>query len=245
MNQGFLRGGTVHSDSHTLAVEVLGYPRTLVAGGHSVANFDREAFNEDVRRGRMIDTNGPILITCIGVGGDDCVAPSLDVFAPDSQAELHIELRAAPWIPVREIRIIVNGKVVRIISSNAGDSIDPFSARGVLLFQDSIPLAELLAGVTADAWIVVEAGFPLWAAADLIDDDGVLDTTDNNGDGVVDVRDHEGRDEDDDYQDPPSPTQADARFHVNVVAPGTWPTAFTNPFILDREGDGQWSAPGL
>lgn len=245
LNQGFLRGGTANSDSHTLAVEVLGYPRTLVRGGHTVAAFDRDAFNEDVRRGRMIGTNGPILIVCIDGGDGVCVEPSLDHFSPATDARLHIELRAAPWIPVEEIRIIVNGKLVRTIVNGVGVLSSPFSTRGVLLYQDSMPLADLLDGIEGDAWLVVEAGHALWPAADLVDDDGILDTTDNNGDGVVDAADHHGLDEDDFYVEPPAPTQMDAHYHLNVVAPGTWPTAFTNPLVLDRDGDGRWSAPGL
>lgn len=245
LNQGFLRGGTANSDSHTLAVEVMGYPRTLVSGDHSVVGFDREAFNEDVRRGRMTGTNGPILIACVDTEDGGCAGPGLDHQRPATEAMLHIELRAAPWIPVQEIRIIVNGKLVRTIVNGIGELLDPFGAQGVLLYADQMPLSELLSGVEGDAWIVVEAGYPLWPAADLVDDDGILDTTDNNGDGVVDTRDHEGLEEDDYYHEPPAPLQDDPRYHLAIIAPGTWPTAFTNPLVLDLDGDGKWSAPGL
>jgi hypothetical protein len=34
------------------------------------------------------------------------------------------------------------------------------------------------------------------------------------------------------------------RFDLEAVAPGVWPAAFTNPFLLDRDGGG-WKAPGL
>lgn len=244
LNQGFLRGGTANSDSHTLAVEVLGYPRTLVYGDHSVAGFDREAFNEDVRRGRMIGTNGIVLIVCIEAADGSCVGPSLDRITPAADARVFIELRAAPWIPVEEIRLVVNGTIVRKVIDGVGTTIDPFSTTGVLLYKDSMPLAELTGDVVGDAWLVVEAGYPLLAAADLEDDDGVVDTTDNNGDGVVDERDHEGHEEDERFIEPAPPSPDDRRFHLHVVAPGTWPTAFTNPFVLDLDGDEQWSAPG-
>lgn len=245
LNQGFLRGGTANSDSHTLAVEVLGYPRNLVIGDHDVVGFDREAFNDDVRRGRMIGTNGPIIIACVDTEDGGCADPGLAHVRPAADGLLHIELRAAPWIPVQEIRIIVNGELVRTIVNGVGELLDPFGSQGVLLYADAMPLAELLAGVEGDAWIVIEAGYPLFPAADLIDDDGILDTTDNNGDGRVDTRDHEGLDEDDYYREPPAPDQDDPRYHVAIIAPGTWPTAFTNPFVLDLNGDGEWSAPGL
>jgi hypothetical protein len=245
LNQGFLRGGTANSDSHTLAVEVLGYPRTLVRGGHSVSDFDRERFNDDVRHGRMTGTNGPILIVCIDAADGTCAQPSLDHFEPAPNAELHIELRGAPWIPVEEIRIIINGKLVRVIEEGIGTLADPFTAKGVQLFVGSIPLAELTDGLDGDAWLVVEAGFPLVLAADLDDDDGIVDTTDNNGDGRVDDADQEGLDEDHYFREPEPPEADDPRFHLHVIAPGTWPTAFTNPLVLDRDGDGSWTSPGL
>ncbi|MDP6943486.1 MAG: hypothetical protein QF464_05000, partial [Myxococcota bacterium] len=121
---------------------------------------------------------------------------------------------------------------------------DPFGSGDLVRYEGTVPLADLLVGLPAgrDAWLVVEAGAPLWLASDL-DDDGVIETTDNNGDGVVDAAD-QGVDEDTWYQEPPRPQEGDPRYHVDTVAPGTWPTAFTNPFVLDLDGDG-WQAPGL
>jgi hypothetical protein len=242
LDQGILRGGTANSDSHTLAVEVLGYPRTLVAGDHALATFDADAFNRDVKKGRMVGTNGPVLSACVD-GPDGCRGPSLDAFAPAAGAALQLEVRAAPWIPVEEIRVIANGTTVAIIDGLASAA-DPFAREALLAYQGAVPLDELLAGIAGDAWIVVEAGYPLWPAADL-DDDGVVETTDNNGDGAIDERDHDGLDEGDRYLEPPPPLQDDARYHLCVVAPGTWPTSFTNPILIDRDGDGRWTPPGL
>ncbi len=245
LNQGYLRGGTANSDSHTLAVEVLGFPRTLVLGDHRLSDFDRDRFNEDVRAGHMVGTNGLVLVACVDADDGSCATPGLEPFRPAEGARLHLEVRGAPWIPVQEIRIIVNGKLVRTVVNGIGELSDPFGKLGVLFYADSMPVSELLDGIGAgDAWIVVEAGYPLWPAADL-DDDGLVDTTDNNGDGVIDERDHEGLEEDDYYREPVVPTQDDPRYHVAVIAPGTWPTAFTNPLVLDRDGDGRWTAPGL
>jgi hypothetical protein len=241
LDQGILRGGTANSDSHTLATDVLGYPRTLVEGGHAVPGLDVEAFNRDVRAGRMIGTNGPVLVVCVDAADGSCAGPALSPLAPAEGAELHIEVRAAPWIPLEEIRIVVNGDVVRVIDGLA-QAANPFGDTAVLAWQGELPLAELLGD--RDGWVVVEAGYPLRLAADR-DDDGRLETTDNNGDGVIDERDEEGRDEDDRFVEPPAPLQDDVRYHLHVVVPGTWPTAFTNPFLIDRDGDGQWTAPGL
>jgi hypothetical protein len=241
LNQGILKGGTANSDSHTLAIEVLGYPRNLVFGGHTLAAFDRERFNEDVRNGHMLGTNGPVLLACVDASDGQCREPSLTSFAPASGAALHLDLRAAPWIPMSEIRIVVNGRVVHTIGALKHPS-DPFGREGISRYQGSVPLDEL--GIAGDAWIVVEAGLPLWPAADL-DDDGIVETTDNNGDHVIDARDQEGiEDEEDYYREPARPREDDPRFHLHAIAPGTYPTCFTNPLLVDINADG-WTAPGL
>lgn len=241
LNQGILRGGTANSDSHTLAVEVLGYARNLVLGGHTLRAFDVERFNADVRAGKMIGTNGPVIDANIEGRG-----PSLAPLRAAADAALSLEVRAAPWIPVEEIRVLVNGKVRRVLRGpELARPTDPFGRGGLVRFSGKLPVAELLAGLPADsdAWIVVEAGLPLFPSADL-DRDGYPDTTDNNGDGVIDLDDRRGYGEDDAYVEPGRPSETDPRFHANVVAPGHWATAFTNPWLIDRGRDG-WTAPGL
>jgi hypothetical protein len=246
LSQGLLRAGTANSDSHTAAVEVLGYPRNLVFAAQTLRSFDREAFNAAVRAGRMVGTNGPVVIACVREADGLCAEPSLHPIQPAAEAQLELEIRAAPWIPVSEIRIIVNGRLARVITSGLTTPTDPFGHDGLVRYQASLPLAELLAavGATGDAWLVVEAGLPLWHAADL-DDDGLVDTTDNDGNGVIDERDQDGIDDAEDYyREPPAPAPDGPRFHLNVVAPTTYPAAFTNPMLIDRLGDG-WTAPGL
>jgi hypothetical protein len=224
---------------------VLGYPRNLVFGGHRPESFDLERFTADVRAGRMVGTNGPVLLVCADGADGECHQPSLSPFVPGPAAALRFEVRAAPWIPVREIRIVINGRLARSISDGLTAAADPFGRTELLRYQGSAALDELLgeAGADGDAWIVVEAGMASWPALDL-DDDGLVDTTDNNGDGLVDARDRDGLDEDDTYRGPPVPGPDDERYHLHIVAPGTFPTAFTNPLLIDRAGDG-WAAPGL
>jgi hypothetical protein len=237
LSQGILRAGTANSDSHTLATDALGFPRNLVAGGHSVRGFDAARFNADVRDGHMIGTNGPVIVATVDQRG-----PSLAPFLPTPGAALAIEVRAAPWIPVEEIRVIVNGRIARTIAGKAlTRPVDPFGSGGILRYRGTVPLAELLGVDDDDAWISVEAGLPLYPTAD-VDDDGLPDTTDNDGNGVIDQRDRDGRADDAWYVEPPRPREADTRFHAWVVAHGHWSAAFTNPFFVDRTGDG-WKAP--
>lgn len=244
LRQGIVRGGTANSDSHSLATDVLGYPRNLVFGGHTVAAFDAERFDEDVRRGHLVGTNGPVVLATIDGADGEAHGPSVDPFRPAEGAELVLEVRAAPWIPVEEIRIVVDGEVARVIGDLASPA-DPFGTEGLVRWQGRVPLAELLGGLGADddVFLVVEAGFPLWEAADL-DDDGLVDTTDNDRDGDIDADDALPEEGDEgDFVGPARPEDpADPRFHLDVIAPGTWPSAFTNPFLLDR-GEPGWREP--
>ncbi len=229
LNQGLLRAGTANSDSHSLVTEQVGYPRNVVLAGFDRASFDRARFNRAVREGRMVGTNGPYIdarvVDAMGVAR----GPSLEAFAPRADASLAVEVRAAPWIPVTEVRFVVNGAVVRTISgAEIQRPADPFGADGVVRWRGSLPLAQLTGG--RDAWIVVEAGLPLPEARDLEDDDGLVDHIDGDGDGAIDDR-HLAR-----------PRESDPRFHVDVVSPGTLPFAFTNPLVVDMDGGG-WRAP--
>jgi hypothetical protein len=239
LNQGILRAGVANSDSHTFAVEQAGYPRNLILGHHDVATFDAVSFNADLRAGHVVGTNGPVL----DVRLDSGAGPSLTPVAATRDGMISVDVGVAPWIPVTELRFIVNGKLARTVPVPLGDTTD-FAGMD-RHFPIKVPLGELLAGVTGDAWLVVEAGLPLPVAADL-DDDGLLDTVDNNGDGVVDKKDIPADDDDDDlrFPNPTRPAAGDPRFHLEAIAPGTWTYAFTNPFLLNLDG-GEWVAPGL
>jgi len=243
LNQGFMRSGTANSDSHTLGIEVLGWPRTLVFADMDLSTFDSDAFNTAVRDGRMVGTNGPVLLVTLEGADGNARQPALDPFQPAPDASLQLEVRAAPWIPIDELRVIVNGDLVRTLPVDVTPT-EPFGSGDLLRYSGAIPLADLLADVPAgrDAWLVVEAGLPLWLAADL-DDDGIPETTDNDGDGIVTEAD-QASDEDTWFQEPPTPAEDDPRYHMDLIAPGTWPTAFSNPLVLDLDGDG-WTAPGL
>ena len=248
LSQGILRAGTANSDTHTFAIEQAGYPRTLVLGSHAVPRFDPVAFNADLRAGRLVGTNGPVLDVRLVPAGAAAPAagarPSLEAVAAGRDATLVVDVGVAPWIPVTEVRFVVNGKVVRTTPVPLGEILD---VGGVDRHHElRLPLGELLDGVPGDAWLVVEAGLPLPAAADL-DGDGLVETLDNDGDGKIDRKDIPADDEDDDdrrFPNPGRPPAIDPRFHLEAIAPGTWPYAFTNPFILDLDGAG-WKAPGL
>ena len=251
LDQGVFRGGTANSDSHSLADNVLGTPRTLVFTETTTSSFDVALFNEAVKAGRMIGTNGPVIEATIGGAGPSLV-PIRDV------GSLELRVSAAPWVPVEEIRIVVNGEVARTVPLESPQ--DPFGTQELLRFEGAIPLAELVPP-EGRAWLVVEAGAPLLANADL-DCDGVPDTGDNDGNGTIDWRDVDREDDDvidekdldvdgdgdvDEDDEPeecetaigplasaPKHPRDDPRRHFEAVTPGGYPLAFTNAFIFDR-----------
>jgi hypothetical protein len=247
LNEGLLRAGTANSDSHTLSDGVVGTPRTYVFTDQVVGpTFDLAAFDTSVREGRMFGTNGPLVI--VGTTDEDGVAqtPSMVPFEPGEDAELHIEVGAAPWVPIDEVRIIVNGEVVRTITEGLAPPADPLLAGAVSgrLIVD-VPLAELLPE-SGDAWIVVEAGEALPLTGDL-DCNGIPDTGDNNEDGVVDWRDVDGLEEQPDTECLDTvgprdhfvePERGSAKWYFNRVVPGGYSASFTNPLVLDRDGGG-------
>jgi hypothetical protein len=95
----------------------------------------------------------------------------------------------------------------------------------------------------------VEAGKRLPLAGDLGGGlkgvkDGIPDTSDNNGDGQVDAQDVESGKAIGPLRNPPLPTaESDPQFHFSVVERDGYPMSFTNPFILDRNGNGRFDAP--
>jgi len=265
LDQGIVRAGTANSDSHSLVDNVLGTPRTLVTTDQTVADFDEAAFNRAVREGRMIGTNGPVIEASILDRSGAARRPSVSPFTPATSPMLSIRVTAAPWVPIEEVRIVVNGEVARTLAAELAQPDDPFGTEGILRFDGEIALAELGLDGSRDAWIVVEAGERLPLVGDL-DCDGIPDTGDNDSSSVVDWRDVDRNDDDVvDDQDlvgltvppacergaaigpiarTPRGRRTFARWEFAAVTPHGYAYAFTNPLILDWDGDG-FDAPGV
>lgn len=273
LDQGIVRAGTANSDSHGLADNVLGTPRNLVWTTVTKRGFDADAFNADVKLGRIVGTNGPV-IEAFTIAKDDVVRrPSIEPFEPAPAAKLVLKVSAAPWVPIEEVRIVVNGVVARTLKEVLSHPSDPFGRNGLVRLEMELDLAELLPPGDEDAWLVVEAGAPLLEAADL-DCDHVPDTSDNDQNGVIDWRDVDRNDDDQvddadldvnedgkvDGADVPEvcdPDQDvgplrraaaipedDPLFLFDAVTPGGDPASFTNPLLFDRDGGG-FKGPGV
>ena len=258
LNHGVVRAGTANSDSHTLTENVVGTPRTIVWTDTTFDAFDLGVFDASLREGRAIGTNGPILDARI-VGAGETWTPSVLPIEPPGDATLELTVTAAPWVPVDEVRIVVNGVVVRTLRDELSSPTDPFGLDGTERLVVSIPLSELLP-LEEDSWIVVEAGAPLEENLDL-DCDGVPDTGDNNGDGAIDAFDvdTDGNGVVDDLDplpedvegclstsgpmtEPPEPERGSADWYFRAVTPPHgYPMSFTNPFLIDTNGDGDFN----
>ena len=130
LNQGFKRAGTANSDSHSLSNERIGYPRNLVWGGHDQGTFDFDSFDADVRAGHLEGTNGPVIDVTIDDGAPKIYRPDMAPITVSATATLKISVAAAPWIPVTEARVFVNGALVHTFDlSSLFPSGDPFGTR--------------------------------------------------------------------------------------------------------------------
>ena len=254
MNQGIFRAGTANADSHTLTDNIVGTPRTIVYSEQTVADFDPAAFNAALKNGRAFGTNGPVIEAEVTWGDEDPVRPSLTAFTPGPGATLNVKIEAAPWVPIAEVRILVNGAEVRTITDELTHPADPFDMQGVRRLDMDLVLDGLLPGDGSDAWLVIEAGTPLIEHADL-DCDGFPDTADNNGDGTIDWRDVEDLEEEPAETAclessgpqalPPEPDRADDAWLFWAVTGQGYPLSFTNPFVVDRDASGAFDAPGV
>ena len=257
LSQGKPKTGTANSDSHSLTDTNVGTPRNIVYTD-TVAGpkFDIDRFDEAIRNGRSFGTNGPIIEASIidsNNGGPEVELPyGMGLLTPSAGARLRVVVSAAPWVPVDQLRVIVNGSEAKHLGAASFNTpADPFGTTGVPRLTVELPLSELLANVPAgvDAWVVVEAGTALPIAADLGGGlhnakDGIPDTGDNNGDGVVDARDIAAGKDFGPLNYPGAPPVETPLFHFFQVTSG-YPFAFTNPFLLDRNANGKLDRIGV
>lgn len=236
--QGFIAPGTGNSDSHGMTDDHLGWARNWVQAATQVVGFDPDVFHAAIRDGRVIAGNGIVVLVEVGPPNGPRRGLGFTPYAAQPGDVLDITVRAAPWIPVQEVRIVTS-RGTEVVAEVA-PAADPFGT-DVVRYQAQLPLATL---VDRDDFIIVEAGMAYPLAADL-DDDGVVDTTDNNGDGRVDEADVEDGEDTGPLEAPPDPTDAsDPLFLVTRVVPRAWPEGFANPIFIDIDGNG-WTPPGL
>ena len=115
--QGEFRPGTANSDSHRLG-ELVGLPRNYVrVEDDRVAHFDAEAFVRALRRGRSYGTTGPLLgVTLAGAGPGE--------HARGQALTLRVEVAAASWVAVDQVRVYVDGAIVHHGAIRSGSPLE-------------------------------------------------------------------------------------------------------------------------
>jgi hypothetical protein len=94
---------TGDSDSHRIQYQWAGYPRTYVAqAGDDGAPIDKVALIAALKAGRAFVTSGPVVDATINGQG-----PGATVTLAESVARLHVVVRAAPWIDVSEVEVLL------------------------------------------------------------------------------------------------------------------------------------------
>ncbi|MEE9607792.1 MAG: CehA/McbA family metallohydrolase [Myxococcota bacterium] len=142
LRQGYRRTGTANSDTHG-PLEIAAYPRNYVQLPAS-RRWRQEEFDAAIREGRVVGTTGP-LIPRFRANGASMGELAL---APAGKVTVEVVVAAAPWVPVEEVRLLVNGEVER--------SYRDLDAAAVVRFERRVELK-----LERDAFITVEAGVPL------------------------------------------------------------------------------------
>jgi hypothetical protein len=153
MNLGRFHTGTGNSDSHALAIELAGFPVNLVRAPGAIAEdgeLDEQIFIDAVRAGDVIVSTGPVVT--LRVSADEQTGVPGEMLGPAKTVTAEVEVRAAPWVPVHEVRLVVNGEVVR-----QEPLIEPLPADG----ETSRAVLAWRVELDRDSWILAEAGWPL------------------------------------------------------------------------------------
>jgi hypothetical protein len=146
LNRGIMKSAAANTDTHMLVPIMAGYPVNIVflqPGQPDGVDVRVPDLVSAVRSGRMLGTDGPVpLLTVQSLTGEPengvkTAGPGEIIAAPGGKVAIRVEVRAASWVPVGEIRIWINGKV-------AGRS-----------REANLTLEQTLPG---DAWIVAEVG---------------------------------------------------------------------------------------
>jgi hypothetical protein len=110
--RGFFFPAVASSDAHQIDTEEPGYSRTYAyVDDRDLEKIDVGAVIESLRRGRSFVTNGPVVELTV----NGRYPPGDTLSAVEGVVDIHIEVRAAPWISLDEARVIVNRETVRVL----------------------------------------------------------------------------------------------------------------------------------
>jgi hypothetical protein len=147
--------GTGNSDSHAMAIEQAGFPTNMVPCAPPGASgaVDVKCWTEAVREGRLVVTTGPFIALSL-THGDDTYGLG-DQFTRKGKTTItaNVRVRAAPWVPVPEVRLVVNGVITSVehVPMEARDPDQPFEKTYFFPVPD----------LDVDSYVLAEAGWNL------------------------------------------------------------------------------------
>ncbi|MDP9001562.1 MAG: CehA/McbA family metallohydrolase [Myxococcota bacterium] len=114
LDYGWHYTATGSSDSHRIQFRWAGYPRTMVTiDPHATADMEGNSVDPlvvvaNIKKGHATVTSGPIIeLDLAGAGPGD------EAITTDDPIHGHLRIRAAPWVDVTQVEIVVSGRVVR------------------------------------------------------------------------------------------------------------------------------------
>jgi hypothetical protein len=114
--RGFFFPATASSDAHQIDTEEPGYSRTYAyVADRDLKKVEIADVVESLKLGRSFVTNGPIVEVTV----NDSHLPGDTLTAVEGEVEIHIEVRAAPWISVDEVRVFVNRRIAQVLPVEA------------------------------------------------------------------------------------------------------------------------------
>jgi hypothetical protein len=138
LNQGFIKTATANSDTH-IKSGLPGYPRNYILLDNMDGERDEATLVEQVRKQKVFGTTGPIIR--LNINGEATIGDIISV--KDGNIDLNIQVLAADWVPLDQVRVFVNGRETNVFKTNTQSE--------MVRFDRSIPLT-----LTADTWFVVE-----------------------------------------------------------------------------------------
>ena len=143
LNRGYRITGTGNSDSHTVALEPVGFPVNLVRRRDASVS----SFVEAIRNGEVRVSSGPLVSLWAETDGWRETS-SHALHSLSGAVRVTIRVEAVDWVTVDEVRLVMNGRT--IFRDTVGDG--PVDRTWTLDLDPKI-----------DAWILAEAGHPLEA----------------------------------------------------------------------------------
>lgn len=144
----FIKGLGLSAARFSLDTPV-GLARTYLKLGAGIDQNTLAPLLASLRSGAAVASTGPMLDAAInGIGPGGLVA------GPAATVTITISLYAPDWVPVDEIRIVVNGTAQVVPLSSFTASTTDFRLRTATVSGVAMPAGK-------DAWILVEAGVPL------------------------------------------------------------------------------------